>query len=591
MQHIYYTLKIGDEDLFRRLLPYYGKYKKTILFAPIFVIIETICELILPTIGGKIIDNGIANGDRNYILSRGILMIVIAVVAVIFGVLSARAGTYSNQGFAYNLRNALFEKVQEFSFADIDRFSSGSLITRITTDINIIVQMLAMLVRMLPRSLVQFFGALIMILAIRPQLALVMLVVLPVLFLCAAFVMKTANKLFTAMQRKVDDLNSTVQENLIGIRVVKAFVRRDFEKEKFERANLALTDASLSAMNRIIIIQPLLTLCMMGAIGGVLWTGGGMILSGVIKEGDLTAAIQYITQILMSVMMIAMTVLNYSRAKACAIRAQEVLDAVPDIQDQPQAAQRALPDAKGAVRFADVSFHYANTADVLEHINLDVAPGEFVAVVGGTGAGKSSLVNLIARFYDTTGGTVTLDGLNVREYPLHTLRERVGMVLQKNVLFSGTIRENLRWGKEDATDEELAAATKSADIYDFIMGLPDGFDSWVEQGGTNFSGGQKQRLCIARAMIKSPAVLILDDSTSAVDTATEARIRTAFKRDLPGTTVIIIAQRISSVQYADKIVVLDEGKISGIGNHEQLMAENRIYQEIYSSQQEGVQAS
>lgn len=568
-----------------KLIPYYGKYKYTAVFAPLFVIIETLCELWLPLIGADIINVGIGNGDRDYIIRKGILMLVVTLASMVTGVLSARAGTYSNQGYAGNLRKALFDKIQEFSFADIDRFSSGSLITRITNDVNVITMMLAMMIRMMPRAIVQLFGALIVTISISRQLSLVMLVIVPLLVLVVGVVMKFSYKLFQAMQKKVDNLNNTVQENLVSIRVVKAFVRRDFEKEKFKKANFELTEAALKAMNRVILMQPFMMLCMYGAIGAVLWTGSNLVINAGFEIGDLTAVLQYINQMLMSVMMLAMALLNYSRASACASRVNEVLSADPDLRDAPGAAERALPAARGAVTFRNVDFRYSGTSEVLSGVNLDIEPGQFVAIVGGTGSGKSSFVNLIPRFYDVSAGEVLVDGLDVRMYPMEELRGRIGMVLQKNVLFSGTIRENLKWGKEDASDEEMIAAAKSADIYEFIAGLPDGFDSRVEQGGVNFSGGQKQRLCIARAMIKKPAILILDDSTSAVDTATEGRIRAAFKRDLPQTTVIIIAQRISSVEHADNIVVLDEGRIAGTGNHEQLMVGNRIYQEIYQSQQ------
>ena len=573
-----------------RLAPYYGKYIKTAVFAPIFVILETICELNLPLIGADIINLGLAGGEVSEITALGLRMLLVAALSLTFGVLSARAGTYSNQGYAGNLRKALFEKIQDFSFADIDRFSSGSLITRITNDVNVIVMMLAMMIRMMPRSLVQLVGALMITVRLNARLSTVLLVLLPVLLVTIVVMMRISFPLFRSMQKRVDGLNNTVQENLVGMRVVKAFVRRDFENEKFAESNDALTSAALAAMNKVILMQPIMMLCMYGAIAGVLWFGGNMLLDGSLAAGDLAAVLTYINQILMSIMMLVFALLNYSRAKVCSDRIIEVLDSRPSIADGTSAETFTAPEPRGSVRFSGAAFQYGDGTRVLEQVDLDIAGGEFVALVGGTGAGKSSLVNLIPRFYDVTGGAVLVDGVDVRSYPLELLREKVGMVLQKNVLFSGTLRENLRWGKADATDEELIAATKSADIYDFIAALPEGFDTWVEQGGVNFSGGQKQRLCIARAMVKRPAILILDDSTSAVDTATEARIRSAFKRDLAGTTVIIIAQRISSVQYADKIVVLDEGRVAAVGTHDELMESSSIYQEIYQSQQEGVQS-
>ena len=572
-----------------RLAPYYGKYARTAIFAPLFVILETLCELNLPLICAEIINAGLLGDPKGVIPALGLRMLVTAAASLLLGVLSARASTYSNHGYAGNLRSALFEKIQDFSFADIDRFSSGSLITRITNDVNAILMMMAMVIRLIPRSVIQLTGALIFAIRINVQLSTVLMIMLPILLVTIVVMMKISFPLFRVMQSKVDGLNNTVQENLVGMRIVKAFVRRDFEKEKFAESNEALTQAALSAMNKVILMQPIMMLCMYGAICGVVWFGGNMLYNGTLLHGDLVAVLAYIQQILMSIMMLIFALLNYSRAKVCSDRIIEVLDSTPAIVDGADAGSFTAPAATGSVRFDGVSFQYGDGTQVLEQVDLDIAPGEFVALVGGTGSGKSSLVNLIPRFYDVTGGAVLVDGLDVREYPLDVLRGKIGMVLQKNVLFSGTLRENLCWGKADATDDELIAATRSADIYDFIAALPEGFDTWVEQSGVNFSGGQKQRLCIARAMIRRPAILILDDSTSAVDTATEARIRTAFKRDLPGTTVIIIAQRISSVQYADKIVVLDEGRISAAGTHDALMADSKIYQEIYQSQQEGVQ--
>ena len=396
------------------------------------------------------------------------------------------------------------------------------------------------------------------------------------------------------IKTKIDGLNNTLQENLVAIRVVKAFVREDHERKKFQRSNDELMMAGLNVGMKVIAIMPIMMLAMNGATVAVLYLGGKMVMAEGFLLGDLQAFINYIFQILMSVMMVAMALLQLTRAQACAHRINEVLSAEPSVENKPQAqrpAQDELPAPRGRVEFRDVSFKYARAGtgdDVLSQISFTVEPGQFVAIVGGTGTGKSSLVNLIPRFYDVTGGAVLLDGLDVRDYPLEQLRDRIGMVLQNNVLFTGTIRENLLWGRPDATEEEIIQAAKDAQAYDFIMGLPDGFDTMLTQGGTNVSGGQKQRLCIARAMLRKPAVLILDDSTSAVDSATEAAIRQSFASNLKDTTVIIIAQRISSVQYADEVLILDDGRIAGRGTHEQLLAGNAIYQEIYQSQQEGV---
>ena len=414
------------------------------------------------------------------------------------------------------------------------------------------------------------------------------------MILAIGILMKICTKLFEVMQTKIDGLNNTLQENLVAIRVVKAFVREDHERKKFQRSNDELMMAGLNVGMKVIAIMPIMMLAMNGATVAVLYLGGKMVMAEGFLLGDLQAFINYIFQILMSVMMVAMALLQLTRAQACAHRINEVLSAEPSVENKPQAqrpAQDELPAPRGRVEFQDVSFKYARAGtgdDVLSQISFTVEPGQFVAIVGGTGTGKSSLVNLIPRFYDVTGGAVLLDGLDVRDYPLEQLRDRIGMVLQNNVLFTGTIRENLLWGRPDATEEEIIQAAKDAQAYDFIMGLPDGFDTMLTQGGTNVSGGQKQRLCIARAMLRKPAVLILDDSTSAVDSATEAAIRQSFASNLKDTTVIIIAQRISSVQYADEVLILDDGRIAGRGTHEQLLAGNAIYQEIYQSQQEGV---
>jgi ATP-binding cassette subfamily B protein len=506
------------------------------------------------------------------------------------GVMAAKYSSYASQGFGGNLRQCLFDKVQEFSFADIDHFSSASLITRMTNDVNAMTMMLAMGLRMLIRAPVMLIVAIVICVRLNARLALVLAVVIPVMILAIGFIMVMCTRLFETMQKRIDGLNNTLQENRVAIRVVKAFVRENYERSKFKKANDELTQAGLTVGMRIITIMPIMMLAMNGATVAVLYFGGKMVMGATFDLGDLQAFISYITQILMSVMMVAMSLLQLSRAQACARRINEVLNTVPSVRDQQTTA--ALPAPKGKVEFRDVSFKYVATGtgdDVLSHISFTVEPGRFVAIVGGTGTGKSSLVNLIPRFYDVTGGSVLVDDVDVRDYPLEELRGRIGMVLQTNVLFTGTIRENLLWGKPDATEEEIIQAAKDAQAYDFIMSFPDGFDTYLDQGGTNVSGGQKQRLCIARAMLRKPAILILDDSTSAVDSTTEAAIRASFAKNLKDTTVIIIAQRISSVQYADEILILDDDHIAGRGTHDELLAGNEIYQEIYRSQQEGVQ--
>ena len=584
----------------KKLLSYVGEYKKWILLAPVLMVVEVVCEIILPRLMAAIIDVGIKYSDMDAILKNGGLMLLLAAIGMAAGILSARMATKGGQGFGANLRNAMFQKIQDFSFADIDRFSSASLITRTTNDVNQIQMTLTMATRMVVRVITMLAGALFMAFSINAELARVLLIAIPVLLLGVGVVMKLSNKLFGLMQEKLDNLNNTVQENLVAIRVVKAFVRAGYEKTKFKKANEDLTQTGITVAMRINLISPLMTIVLNLVTLTVLYLGGSQVMEGTMLYGDLSSFVGYIGQILMSVMMVGMMFVMSSRAVACARRVVEVLDTVPDIRDDPggytaglngKREDPALPAPQGRVEFKDVSFKYQASGsgdDVLEHINCSIAPGQFTAIVGGTGTGKSTLVNLIPRFYDVTGGQVLVDGMDVRDYPIEELRSRIGMVLQNNVLFSGTIRENLLWGRADATEEEMIQAAKDAQAYDFVMALPDGFDTMLDQGGTNVSGGQKQRLCIARAMLRHPAILILDDSTSAVDSATEAAIRESFAKNLAGTTVIMIAQRISSVRDADQILVLDDGTIAGQGTHDELMATNEVYQEIYNSQQEGV---
>ena len=565
--------------------------KKDAIKSPILILLEVALELILPLVMTEIVDVAIPGKDVSYIFVLGVLMVIISVASMACGVLSAKYATFASQGFGANLRQAMFTKVQEFSFADIDRFSSASLITRMTNDVNQMTMMLNMGLRMLFRAPAMLVVALVISLSINAKVAIVLLVIIPIMAVAIAVIMKICGRLFGVMQKKIDGLNNTLQENLVAIRVVKAFVREDHEREKFDKANDEMMQAGINVGMRIITIMPVMTLCMNAATVGVLYIGGRLVMGGDFLLGDLQAILNYVFMVLMSVMMVAMTLLNLSRAQACAKRINEVLETVPNVADDEQAAQRSLPEAKGKVEFDHVCFRYVTGGtgdDVLHDISFTVEPGKFVAIVGGTGTGKSSLVNLIPRFYDVTGGRVLVDGMDVRDYPLEELRGRIGMVLQNNVLFSGTIRENLMWGREDATEEEMIQAAKDAQAYEFIMARPEGFDTMVTQGGTNVSGGQKQRLCIARAMLRKPAILILDDSTSAVDSTTEAAIRESLAKNLKGTTVIIIAQRISSVRYADEILVLDDDHIAARGTHEELLATSSIYQEIYQSQQEGV---
>ena len=596
--------------MLRRLIPYLKGYGMYAVLSPLLVMLETVCELLMPLQMANIIDKGIPSGDMREILTSGAIMFALAVIAMVSGTYSSKAASFAAQGMGANLRRAQFNKITTFSFADIDRFSSSSLITRLTNDLTNIQMVAVMCLRMIVRASTMVIAALILAFQLGPELAVIVCIVIPILAVCVGGLMYICHPLFEKMQKAIDNLNEKVQENLIAIRVVKSYVRENHERKKFQGANDLFTKTGLAAVLRIVLMQPILTLGISITTVMVLYNGGHMVLAGELGVGELQTILNYIFQILFSVLMVAMALLQVVRAQASADRVFEVLDTNSDITDGPRAPLPAvgadgapfvpapgeedhyLPRPQGRVEFQDVSFKYqagGTGEDVLHHIDLTVEPGEFVAVVGGTGTGKSTLVNLIPRFYDVSGGQVLLDGVNVKEYPLEELRGRIGMVLQNNVLFSGTIRENLLWGREDATEEEMIQAAKDAQAYDFVMSFPDGFDTYLEQGGVNVSGGQKQRLCIARAMLRHPAVLILDDSTSAVDSTTEGLIRESFKKNLKGTTVIIIAQRISSVQYADKIVVLDDGTVSGVGTHDQLMKTNQIYQEIYASQQEGVQ--
>ena len=565
-------------------------YKRDAFLAPVFIVLEILCELLLPLVMARIVDIAIPARDVTMIFRLGLFMLAVTAVSMLCGVLAARYAAYSSQGFGANLRQSLFDKVQEFSFADIDRFSSASLITRMTNDVNAMTMTLSMSLRMLVRAPVMLLVSLVICLHLNAKLAVVLAVVIPVMSIIIALLMRICIKLFVVLQQRIDSINNTLQENLVAIRVVKAFVREEHETKKFRRDNDALTQAFLNVGLRLVAIMPIMMLLLNATSVIVLYLGGKMVMGDTFDLGSLQAFLSYIVQILMNVMMMAMVLLNLTRAQACARRIKEVLNTEASVRDRED-SRTALPAPAGKVEFEDVSFKYvvSGTGDnVLSHISFTIEPGQFTAIVGGTGTGKSSLVNLIPRFYDVTGGRVLVDGRDVRDYPLEELRGRIGMVLQTNILFSGTIRENLLWGKPDATEEELIQAAKDAQAYDFIMSFPEGFDTRLEQGGVNVSGGQKQRLCIARAMLRKPSILILDDSTSAVDSATEAAIRDSFARSLKGTTVIIIAQRISSVRYADQIMVLDDDHIAASGTHDELMADCPIYQEIYRSQQEGV---
>ena len=571
------------------LTGYWGKYKNSLILTPIFVLLETVVTLALPTLMSNIVDVGVAGGDRRYIILCGLAMAALAVMSAVSGFISTWNASRAANGFGSNLRQAMFRHIQEFSFADIDRFSTASLITRTTSDVRQLQMAVQMMLRTFIQAPFQLLVAMTIVITYSWRLALIFLIAIPVLFFGAVTVMTLVDKLFLLVQQKLDAMNADIQENLIAIRVVKAFVRQRYEREKFKKANDELTRANLRAVGVIIAMSPLSTVILNVVTLCIYWFGGKMVATGQLERGQLLAVVSYLTQILMSVMMFTMVLMQYTRARACGKRIAEVLEATPDIQDRPDALPRTVEPHHGSVEFRNVSFRYSRTGngeDVLKNISFSVRPGQTVAIVGGTGAGKSSLVNLIPRFYDVSAGAVLVDGVDVRDYRIQDLRDAVGMVLQKNVLFTGTIRENIAWGDENASDEAIIAALKSAQAWDFVSQMPEGLDTVLQQGGTNVSGGQKQRLCIARAMLKKPAILILDDSTSAVDSDTEGRIRDSFSRELADTTVFIIAQRISSVVNADMIVVLDEGAVESVGTHQELMASSPIYREIYTSQVE-----
>ncbi|MEF9895473.1 MAG: ABC transporter ATP-binding protein [Clostridia bacterium] len=575
--------------MYRRLIQYVGKYKKYALLTPITIVGEVILEVMIPTVMALMIDGGIMGaGGVAFTVKMGLLMVGMAFLSLCFGALSGRFAAQAGMGFAKNLRAALFGKVQDFSFKNVDRFSSASLVTRLTTDVTNMQTAFMMTLRMAIRAPLMLVFAAIMAVKLNAQLSLVFVVVLPVLGVTIYWVLSKAYPRFGEMLKKFDKLNAGVQENLIAIRVVKAFVREDYEKVKFEEEAAAVKNAQVRAEKLVNLMMPVMQLVMNLSIVMVLWIGGTMIAGGTFAIGELSGFITYITQILMSLMMMSMVFMMLVISRASASRIGEVLDEQIDIVDGQGAGVPAVAD--GSVVFDHVSFSYSGDEAHLSlfDINLNIPAGATVGILGGTGSAKTTLVQLIPRLYDATAGRVLVGGRDVREYPLKVLRDSVAMVLQKNVLFSGTIRENLLWGDEHATDAELIAACKAAQAHEFILSFPNGYETVLGQGGVNLSGGQKQRLCIARALVKKPKVLILDDSTSAVDTATDARIREAFATQLADTTTLVIAQRVTSVMDADQIIVLDDGRVSATGTHAELMRTSAIYRDVYDAQQKGV---
>ncbi len=569
----------------------YGKYVKpyfrAFLIGPCLMIAEVVGEILLPKMMSLIINNGVANQDQGYIVQMGLMMAAVAFFMAVSGIGGAYFSAKASICFTSDLRRDLFERVQQFSFRNIDEFSTGSLVTRLTNDIQQVQMVMMMILRLALRAPGMLIGALIMAFIMNYRLAMIILVVIPVLGALIAAIMLTAYPRFGIMQTKLDKLNSGIQEALVNVRVIKSFVREDFEKERFRMANEDLQENSLRALRIVILTMPVMMLAMNVTTLAVVWYGGNLIIGGSMQVGDLTAFTTYIVQILMSLMMLSMVFLQSARAMASVKRINQVMETKIDLTDE-NAKQKEQKVTKGKVEFRDVSFRYGkeNSEKVLEHISFTAEPGQMIGIIGATGSGKTSLVQLIPRLYDVTSGQVLVDGVDVREYSLENLRDGVGMVLQKNVLFSGTIEENLRWGNEKASMEELREFAVAAQADGFVSSFADGYDTEMGQGGVNVSGGQKQRLCIARALLKKPKILILDDSTSAVDTATEAKIRECFQTALEETTKIIIAQRIGSVEEADQILVLDEGKIIGMGSHKELLASCEAYQEIYYSQRE-----
>ena len=573
--------------MIKKLAPYMKNYKKPLKLAVLCAALEAIFELLIPLVMAQIVDVGITNKDIGYTIKMGLLMLCMALVSLSFGLMLSKFAAEAGQGFGAELRQAEYIKIQQYSFKNIEKFSTASLITRLTTDITMIQNSLTMGIKLLVRAPMMLICACILSVTISPQLAMIFLVSMPVLVISIGFIIKSVKPRFEDMQKKIDNINTIVQENLIGMRVVKSFVRQAKEREKFAKGNEDLVRASEGAFGIVVLNMPVMQVVVFASIIGILWFGGNMVYAGVLTVGKLTSFMTYSFQILMSLMMISMVLMMLSRSVASSTRIIEVLEEESDINEP---ANPVMEVKNGDIEFRNVNFKYEDDSDEnnLENINITIKAGETVGIIGSTGSGKTSLVQLIPRLYDVTGGEVLLGGVNVKDYHVETLRNQVAMVLQKNTLFSGTIAENLRWGNAEASEAQIEAAAASSCVDEFIDRLPGRYEMHIEQGGVNVSGGQKQRLCIARALLKNPKVLILDDSTSAVDTATDAKIRKAFAEDLKDTTKIIIAQRVNSVCEADKIIVMDDGKINDIGTHDELMERCEIYKDVYKSQQEGV---
>ena len=562
------------------------KYVINSILSPIVMMGEVIMEVIIPFVMAKIIDVGIANNDLSYVAKTGLAMIGLACVSMCCGVSGTRFSTYAAQGYGFNLRRRLYDKIQDFSFANLDKFNTASLVTRLTTDVNMSQNVYRLLIHLTFRSPIMLIAGTFMAFKINSRLALIFLVAIPVIAGGVLFISMFAHPRFEKMMKMFDGMNGAIQENLIGIRIVKAYVRGEYEENKFKKAAGNVLKAQVHAEKLIIFMMPLMQLVMYTAMVAVMWFGGRQVVWGSMKAGELISFFTYVTQVLSSLMMLGMLFISLVMVKASNHRICEVLDEDTDIAN-PENPIATVKD--GSVVFENVNFAYNKSKDncVLSNINLNIKSGQTVGIIGGTGSSKTTLVSLIPRLYDVLDGSVKVGGQDVRNYDLKVLRDSVAMVLQKNVLFSGTIKENLLWGNENASDEQIVQACKAADADSFIQSFPKGYETDLGQGGVNVSGGQKQRLCIARALLKNPKILILDDSTSAVDTATEARIRKSLRDIAPETTKIIIAQRISSVKDADVIFVLNEGRLDGFGSHDELLENNKIYKEVYESQQQG----
>lgn len=579
--------------MIKKLMSYIGEFKRDTILSPIFVTLEVFLEVLLPTLMALVIDNGVETGDMNYVMKMGLIMLVVAMLSLAAGTLSGVFAAKASMGFGRNLRRGMFDNIQDFAFRNIDHFSTAGLVTRMTTDVTNVQNGYQMLVRMFVRAPIMMISALIMCVKINARISLIFLAALVFLGLVLSFVIRRAFPLFNEMFRGYDSLNASVQENLTGIRVVKAYVREDHENDKFCKATDRLKNLSVHAEKLVIMNQPVMQLTVYTCILLISWIGAKMIVvNGTMTTGELMSLFTYTMQILMSLMMMSMVFVMVTMASSSAKRIVEVLDEKSTLHN-PENPVYQVED--GSIEFDHVNFAYSENETkeereekcVLADINFQIHSGETIGIIGGTGSSKSTLVQLIPRLYDVLDGSVRVGGRDVREYDIETLRNEVSMVLQKNVLFSGTILDNLRWGNKEATEEECRHACELAQASEFIDKMPDGYETFIEQGGSNVSGGQKQRLCIARALLKKPKILILDDSTSAVDTKTDALIRKAFREEIPATTKIIIAQRISSIEDADRILVLDQGRISGMGTHEELLETNEIYRDIYRLQQKG----